>query len=156
MSFELNEEQIKKLNSKLTIYKTGLSNPALSEHHEKIERAIRDLEDYYLDKNTEITVDDLIYLKKRYKLDLTDYQKEHVIVREFELELELELDKFNEQLRLEQERIDNELLMQQAQEQVRKLDSQRKKGRPPVRGPHFKKSKSKSKTKKSKTKKSKV
>lgn len=152
MSFELNEEQIKKLNSKLTIYKTRLSNPALSEHHEKIERAIRDLEDYYLDKNTEITVDDLIDLKKRYKLDLTDYQKEHVIVREFELEL----DKFNEQLRLEQERIDNELLMQQAQEQVRKLDSQRKKGRPPVRGPHFKKSKSKSKTKKSKTKKSKV
>lgn len=150
MSFELNEEQIKKLNSKLTIYKAGLSNPDLSEHHEKIERAIRDLEDYYLDKNTEITVDDLIDLKKRYKLDLTDYQKEHVIVREFELEL----DKFNEQLRLEQERIDNELLMQQAQEQVRKLGSQRKKGEQ-VRG-HFKKSKSKSKTKKSKTKKSKV
>ena len=152
VSFELNDKQIEKLKSKLPIYKAGLDNPNLSEHHEKIERAVRDLEEYYLDSNTEISVDDLIDLKKRYKLDLTDDQKEHVIVREFELEL----DKFNERLRLEQERIDNELLMQKLLEESR----QRRKIGQVRRGHHFKKSKSKTKTKtktkKSKTKKSKV
>jgi hypothetical protein len=137
VSFELNAQQIENLKSKLP----NLDN-----------QAVRDLEEYYLDSNTEITVDDLIDLKKRYKLDLTDDQKEHVVVREFELEL----DKFNERLRLEQERIDNELLMQKLLEESR----QRRKIGQVRRGHHFKKSKSKTKTKtktkKSKTKKSKV